>query len=230
MSTLSSFGISWILILDVILSCHQSQGRKIDKTNWTAKSRYHFGDVEPCDTHNCSKPPTLDNSLLTWLGDGPQDCYGNKVRYVCHCEEDTEVDDVHDDVKDAYFERWRRRIAHCQSHGGWSVIAGHENRCDHKHCDAPKKRDRATYNVTKLIPVHPDVETPDLKSKFCPGTVVQHICNECYAGGGTSECMENTDQYSRGGTWSHDVTDCKKIPGCKTCEAQTCLCSFCIVN
>ncbi len=216
--------IAWILMVN--LSVCNCKEKKLDKTNWTIQSRYHHGDFEPCDTHNCSKPPTLDHCKLTWFGDGPQHCYGNKVRYVCHCDEDTGVEDVKDDEKDAYFERWRRRIAWCQSHGGWSIIEGHENRCKQKHCDDPWVRDHSTVNVTKLIPVHPDLQTPDLKGKYCPGSTVHHICNECYSGGGHSECSESFEQYVRGGVWSQ-VKECKKIPGCKTCKPQVQPVLFC---
>ena len=197
-------GTGWILIVSLceILSFVRAEP---DKTNWSIASKYHWGMFEACN--QCGKPPYhLQHAKLTWVGDGPKDCYGDKVRFICDCEDGKEA------PRKKYMDIWEqidRREVSCQPAGSWSNSPAYDNPCPMRYCREPKAIREATFKITKHVPAHPDIETPDIQGKYCPGSTVQHTCNECYSGGGKSDCED--------ANWL-EVSECIAIPGCKKCE------------
>ncbi len=77
-------------------------------------------------------------------------------------------------------------------------------------CALPEDPPFAGITVSKYIAPHDDLQTPDVKEKFCPGSVINFNCAECYTGGGEATCHDDT-------SWS-EVPECVPIPGCKLGE------------
>ncbi len=177
---------------------------ELNTANWSASSKYHWGLLEACN--DCGKPRYhLAHAKRTWVGDGPTDCYGDKFRFVCDCEKDVKY------KPGKYHDLWgadEKREVSCQQQGSWSNSPAHHNPCNRKYCVEPEKMRKARYKIKKWVPAHPDLQTPDLEGKYCPGSTAKYICDECHSGGGMTECLEDM-------TWRH-VEPCIKIQGCKS--------------
>ncbi len=176
-----------------------------DMANWTIASKYHWGQFEACSDTHCGKPPYhIAHAIMTWVGDGPKDCYGKKVKFVCDCEKNVPyTPSKYDDI---WLEDSRRQV-NCMPAGSWSNSPSHDNPCPQRYCVAPSTMAKARYKIKKQVRPHPDIQTPDQEGKYCPGSTARYFCDECHSGGGNTECLEDT-------TWRY-VEPCTKIPDCK---------------
>ncbi len=198
--------ILWTFFLSIYFlqeTSTQEMTEELDTTNWTKSSKYHWDMLEACN--KCGKPRFhLAHAKRTWVGDGPTDCYGERFRFVCDCDQDVKY------TPSKYFDIWEadaRREVNCQPAGSWSNSPAHHNPCNRKYCYEPSAMAKASYKIKKQVPAHPDLQTPDQQGKYCPGSTARYFCDECHSGGGNTECLEDT-------TWRY-VEPCAKIPGCK---------------